>query len=51
MKRARQTSQPAPRRGFTLLELLVVIAILAVLVALVLPAVASAREAARSVQC
>jgi prepilin-type N-terminal cleavage/methylation domain-containing protein len=39
------------RHGFTLIELLVVIAIIAVLIALLLPAVQSAREAARRTQC
>jgi prepilin-type N-terminal cleavage/methylation domain-containing protein/prepilin-type processing-associated H-X9-DG protein len=38
-------------RGFTLIELLVVIAIIAILIALLLPAIQSAREAARRAQC
>ena len=47
----KQTASPRRRCGFSIIELLVTIAVISILMALIVPAVQSARESARTTQC
>lgn len=51
VKRASSVKSTPQRRGYTIIELLVVVAVISILIALALPAVQSARNSARQVQC